>query len=91
MILPAILIVFAVMVWLMIKNAEAPTPAQIKKMAAAGTFYPADAQTLNQNLEKYLNEAEKVALTNPLRILVAPHAGIIYSGRTAAAAYKLLM
>lgn len=60
----------------------------------AGQFYPADATALAAAIDGYLAAAEAAAPAAPPagRIvgLVAPHAGYVYAGRTAAASYALL-
>lgn len=63
----------------------------IRPTAVAGLFYPAKANVLAGMVD---NELEKVSLPSehhhPLAI-IAPHAGYIYSGKTAAHAYKYLL
>ena len=55
-----------------------------------GTFYPAHPKTLENTVEKLLqNVAENKSEKTP-RLLIVPHAGYIYSGKTAAHAYKLI-
>jgi AmmeMemoRadiSam system protein B/AmmeMemoRadiSam system protein A len=58
-----------------------------RQPAVAGAFYPADKNSLNQMLEIFFNQAQSVLTSQPLAIIV-PHAGYIYSGSIAAAAYK---
>lgn len=60
-----------------------------KHPAVAGMFYPADAQTLEQQIERFLSDAHP-AITAPPKALVVPHAGYIYSGPVAASAYACL-
>lgn len=60
--------------------------ASVRPPAIAGTFYPADAQTLAAMVDKYLSDARDDGL-NP-KALIAPHAGLIYSGPVAGSAYK---
>jgi len=58
-----------------------------RQPAVAGIFYPGEKQALLKQLEalfKGIPKQEKV------RIVVAPHAGYEYSGRTAAYSYKAL-
>jgi AmmeMemoRadiSam system protein B/AmmeMemoRadiSam system protein A len=66
----------------------------VRPAAFAGQFYPADAARLASEIDGYLAAAEAAAPAAPLagRIagLIAPHAGYVYSGKTAAAAYALL-
>jgi len=62
----------------------------IRPMAVAESFYPADKETLNKQLDSFLSQAEKVSSLKKPRIIIVPHAGTIYSGSTAAFAYKQL-
>jgi AmmeMemoRadiSam system protein B/AmmeMemoRadiSam system protein A len=95
----AVLIVFAGIVGLAAwgqksqqrETGTATATAQAKltrKMAVAGTFYPREAESLNTQLEKYLNAAPKKADLNPIRILIVPHAGLDYSGPVAGVGFK---
>ena len=54
--------------------------------AVAGLFYPQDANELRATLSDLLDAAQ-ARLTSPPKVLIAPHAGYIYSGAVAAAAY----
>jgi len=54
----------------------------------AGTFYPENPHQLHQMLNEYLNDAEANAKVP--KVIVAPHAGYIYSGHIAATAYARL-
>jgi len=57
----------------------------------AGSFYPADKEVLTGMIEQFLDEAKvKVQKSKRLRALIVPHAGYVYSGSTAAFAYKML-
>lgn len=58
--------------------------------AVAGTFYPADAVELRHAVTALLAEATPRADGLPVRALVAPHAGYVYSGAVAASAYAAL-
>ncbi len=61
-------------------------PISIRPTAVAGSFYPKDVSQLNNMLDEYLsidtNEIE------PPKAIIAPHAGYIYSGKTAAHVYS---
>ncbi len=60
-----------------------------RQPAVAGMFYPADPKTLRTMVEGFLEQAPPVEQMDPVA-LVAPHAGFVYSGYTAACAYKSL-
>jgi AmmeMemoRadiSam system protein B/AmmeMemoRadiSam system protein A len=55
--------------------------------AVAGSFYPADAQTLRCDVTALLSGATHAAGTQTPKALIAPHAGYVYSGPIAAQAY----
>lgn len=72
-----------------------PLHAQSAREAVvAGKFYPADPQTLKQQIQKFSEEASKtdtnIPTGKPLKALIMPHAGYNFSGRTAAHAARRL-
>jgi MEMO1 family protein len=58
---------------------------KIRKAAVAGRFYPASPKELRGDVEKYL--AVAASTTPPVNILIAPHAGYVFSAAVAAYAY----
>lgn len=60
----------------------------IRKPTVAASFYPADKNSLINQINDFLNQAEKIKTDQHLSILLVPHAGIDYSGLTAAWGYK---
>ncbi|HHJ16461.1 MAG TPA: AmmeMemoRadiSam system protein B [Gammaproteobacteria bacterium] len=62
---------------------------QIREPAVAGMFYPDDPVLLQQQVESLLQR--EVAVANPPKALIVPHAGYIYSGPVAASAYLQLL
>ncbi len=64
--------------------------AQVRLPAVAGRFYPADPALLRQDVDSLLAGAASPAQTATPKVLVAPHAGYIYSGPLAARAYRQL-
>ncbi|MDE0759850.1 MAG: AmmeMemoRadiSam system protein B [Pseudomonadales bacterium] len=62
--------------------------SKIRQTAVAGQFYPAEAQDLQYTIDQLL-AGVKTDKTCP-KAIVAPHAGYIYSGSTAAQAYARL-
>ena len=61
---------------------------RIRAAANAGTFYPADPATLIDMIAASIGKTEPGACAP--KALIAPHAGYIYSGRIAGAAYGRL-
>jgi AmmeMemoRadiSam system protein B len=61
----------------------------VRPAAVAGTWYPGTAQTLAAAVETHLAQAS-CDIDGEVLALVAPHAGLMYSGPVAACAYKLI-
>jgi MEMO1 family protein len=55
--------------------------------AVAGLFYPDDARELREVVSGYLRQHSSSTPVAPPKALIVPHAGYIYSGGIAAAAY----
>jgi len=63
----------------------------VRPAAFAGQFYTADPARLAAEIESYLAAAVPAAPpAGKILALIVPHAGYVYSGRTAAAAYALV-
>lgn len=64
----------------------------VRKAAVAGTWYPGTAAPLASEVDGYLTAADLHGpdLGGDLVALIAPHAGLMYSGPVAAHAYRLL-
>ena len=71
----------------------------VRPPAVAGSFYPADAETLRRELSRCLGVTTNATApvgasdtaSNKLKALIVPHAGYIYSGVTAGRAYALIV
>jgi len=61
--------------------------ATIRSAAVAGTFYPGDQQELISLVDGMLNAATSEPCP---KVIIAPHAGYIYSGTVAAQVYGRL-
>jgi len=66
------------------------TDLSLRPPAFAGQFYPADADQLRREVEGYLDAASLPDGVDDVRAVVAPHAGYVYSGKTAGYAFKAL-
>jgi AmmeMemoRadiSam system protein B len=64
--------------------------ATIRKPAVAGMFYPADPGELGDMVGDCLSGARGGGNTTVPKAIIAPHAGLIYSGPVAASAYVRL-
>jgi AmmeMemoRadiSam system protein B len=64
--------------------------SDIRPAAVAGTWYPANADQLADEVDGYLDTADGTALVADLVAIIAPHAGLMYSGPVAAHAYRQL-
>lgn len=59
--------------------------SKVRKPAVAGLFYPEDSSALRDEVRRYIAEA---TCSGPVpKAVIAPHAGYIYSGPIAGAAY----
>jgi AmmeMemoRadiSam system protein B len=65
---------------------------KIRPAAVAGSWYPGSADALARAVDGYLSRAAAAAgdRFESLTAVIAPHAGLIYSGPVAAYAYELL-
>jgi hypothetical protein len=61
----------------------------IRKPAVAGAFYPSDEYALSRQIDELLDSVVTEYFGDPIGF-VCPHAGYIYSGFTAAIAFKYL-
>jgi AmmeMemoRadiSam system protein B len=61
----------------------------VRRAAVAGTWYPGTREALERAVDAHLASAHPVKDACP-RALVAPHAGLMYSGPVAAHAYQLV-
>jgi AmmeMemoRadiSam system protein B/AmmeMemoRadiSam system protein A len=69
-------------------RAEATEEPVVRRSILAGTWYPADPAELRRQVEGYLDAAKSPAKElGPVRALIAPHAGHVWSGPTAGHAY----
>jgi AmmeMemoRadiSam system protein B len=62
----------------------------VRRAAVAGSWYPRSPAGLAADVDRYLSDATFAPPPRPPRALIAPHAGLMYSGPVAAFAYKLL-
>jgi len=61
--------------------------ASVRPAAVAGLFYPSDPEQLRDVVAQYLTDAPVNNLRSTPKALIVPHAGYVYSGPVAAAAY----
>ncbi|MDL1893918.1 AmmeMemoRadiSam system protein B [Sphingobacteriales bacterium CHB3] len=66
------------------------TARTIRFPVVAGMFYPSDPAELAEEIDSLFEQAEKKSVAGRIRGIIAPHAGYIYSGLTAAHAYAML-
>jgi len=63
---------------------------EVRRPAVAGSFYPADSQTLSRQVRDFLSRAPQEKVAGEIIALISPHAGYMYSGQVAAHAFKLV-
>ena len=70
-------------------EACAQSAAPVKKPVFAGSFYPADKVSLQTMVDGYLRDAGRIGDVPPgVFAVIAPHAGYVFSGKTAAYSYN---
>ncbi len=62
----------------------------IRRSVIAGSWYPGSARRLAQTVDEYLARVPPPVDEGELLGLISPHAGYVYSGQTAAYAYRQL-
>ena len=62
----------------------------VREPAVAGMFYPASASELQDEVQKLLSENKPKEIFENAIGIVSPHAGYVYSGRTAAFAFNAI-
>ncbi len=62
-------------------------PQFIRRAAVAGSWYPASAPALEAEVSRYLGAVDREPKGNVVAV-IAPHAGLMYSGPVAAYAYQ---
>jgi hypothetical protein len=65
-------------------------PKRVREAAVAGSWYPDDRRELEKLLDGYLDQAKPPAVKGNVIALISPHAGYSFSGKAAAAGFKLL-
>ncbi|MBN2411072.1 AmmeMemoRadiSam system protein B [candidate division KSB1 bacterium] len=60
----------------------------VREPAVAGAFYPGDPKELGALVDQYMNNAHSVEVGGNIIGLVVPHAGYVFSAKTAAVGYK---
>ena len=64
--------------------------SQLRHSSAAGYFYPGDKDKLIKQVDWFLSIGNKDNIFENISGLVVPHAGYVYSGKTAAFAYNTI-
>ncbi|MFQ5512701.1 MAG: AmmeMemoRadiSam system protein B, partial [Candidatus Krumholzibacteriia bacterium] len=65
-------------------------PHRVRKAAVAGSFYPGDGETLRDEIGRFLVNVRSSPPAGRPVVVIAPHAGYMYSGQVAAYGYRLL-
>jgi len=73
------------------QDALDPEQVSYRPATVAGAFYPADPVELRKTILEYLDEIKQTKKDYDIHGLVVPHAGYVFSGKTAAMAYKQLL
>lgn len=69
---------------------KSPDTLQNRQPAVAGRFYPSDSAGLQQTLKKLFNNTSEPVSNKEILAIISPHAGYVFSGEVAAAAFSQL-
>lgn len=69
-------------------NENIENQTMIRKPAVSGSFYPSSPDNLKDQINAFLSQTKVLDEQNQPQILILPHAGIDYSGQTAAWGFK---
>ncbi len=61
-----------------------------RAMSVAGSFYPAECSEINRYIDTFSKAVQQKTPKVPAKAIISPHAGYVYSGFTANAAYGLI-
>jgi MEMO1 family protein len=81
-----ILIVIILITWTM--NLTSQNRSADRNPAVAGSFYPANKDTLTKDLATYFATCVKAPSDLKVRAIISPHAGYVFSGKVAASAFS---
>ena len=73
---------------LMLMSSAAFSDANVKKPNVSGQFYDDDPAKLNAHIDQLFQQAHNQPFKHPIEVIIAPHAGYIYSGGIAAHSFK---
>jgi hypothetical protein len=77
----------AILLTTAIQTPTADTAERVRPSALAGAWYPGDAVALQEMVDGLLDGGRAQIPQETIRALIVPHAGYVYSGKTAAAAF----
>lgn len=84
------IIIIITVVLISISCSPKETSAKIKKSNLAGTWFSSNAEELKGQIDALLSSTgARAGIQHPL-VLILPHAGYVYSGKTAAAGYRTI-
>jgi AmmeMemoRadiSam system protein B/AmmeMemoRadiSam system protein A len=64
---------------------------KVRSPAKAGTWYEGEPKALKKQIMGFLNTVDVPEIHGTIRALISPHAGYLYSGKTAAHGFKTLL
>ena len=75
---------------LVVSSTAVPGSSSVRPSVCTGSWYPAGREALGKQIDGFLDRAPEAAAGQNVVAMVSPHAGYVYSGETAAWAYKHL-
>src|ERR1035437_1007617 len=84
-----LILIFVFVIWFSDTSSQNIESMQKRMPAVAGTFYPATATLLKNQISKLFEKATKSSEAD-VAALIVPHAGYVFSGQVAVSAYLKL-
>lgn len=80
--------IFLIVIFFLIAGNPALSDEYIKKPNVSGQFYSADPTELSNGIQQMISAADVTPYQSDVDIVIAPHAGYVYSGAVAAYSFK---
>ena len=82
--------IITIVMTMLISCTSRESSAKVKQSNLAGRWYTSEGSELAKQIDALMKGSEQRTANNDAVVLIVPHAGYVYSGKTAAAGYRLI-
>ena len=82
--------IYSLVLTIMLFSLPSLVYSAVKEPNVSGSFYPTNPKLLSNSIENFLAEASPFDIDGDILVIISPHAGYEFSGRTAAYGFKAL-